>query len=303
MIRAGSPDDEQRLEPLYEGSIYGELPSIVRWALSKAHDRVQIVEEKQEILASAYIDVCGYNNLWLSYLIFKNEDGMKRLIDSLMRTRNERGLRNFYVLCPKEFVNVRTYLISLGFLPECIRRLDGLEYIVENHEGTFNPDYLIPLPKEPLPVNLRKGETRDVESLAEILHKSLRDFSTVEAAATCVRKWLREMPDYIIVAEHNDVALGVILLSLEASPVLDRNLAMLCFLAVDERFRRRGIGEALIKEACGVLRGKGKSTMEVDTAAHNVQARIFYTKTGFYPFWHSRSYMPHDSGVFYRVDF
>jgi len=72
---------------------------------------------------------------------------------------------------------------------------------------------------------------------------------------------------------------------------------------VDESFRRMGVGKALVKEVCEVLRSKGKTSMEVDTGAHNIQARIFYTKTGFYPFWFSREYMPHENGVFYRIDF
>ena len=304
MIRTASPKYEPRLETLYKESRYRKVPEIVRWALSEAHERVLIAEERQEILASIYIDVCGYNNLWSSYLAFKNETAMKDLIDYLMETRKRRGLRNFYFFCPKEFVNVRAYLISRGFVPECIRKLAGIEYIVENHDGTFDQNYQIPSPKEPLPIVLRRGRINDLESLAEILHKSLpEDFGTLKAATKCVQKWLTEMPEYIIVAHHNDTAIGVVLVSLEISPVLDRNMAMLCFLAVDERFRRRGVGKALVKKACEILKGKGKDSMEVDTGAHNIPARIFYTKTGFYPFWFSRNYMPHDNGIFYRIDF
>jgi ribosomal protein S18 acetylase RimI-like enzyme len=41
----------------------------------------------------------------------------------------------------------------------------------------------------------------------------------------------------------------------------------------------------------------------VDVSVGNLQARIFYTKAGFYPYWYSKNYMRHDDGIFYRRDF
>jgi ribosomal protein S18 acetylase RimI-like enzyme len=179
-----------------------------------------------------------------------------------------------------------------------------IEYIVENHDGTFYPKYRINAPKKALPVNLRKAESMDLNALAKILHENLpRDFTTLEDAYNDIRRWLTEMPEYIIVAEHNDLPIDVILLSPETFPVLDKTLAMLCYIAVDRRFRGRGVGEALIKEACNVLRKKEKHRMEVDVSVHNIPARIFHTKAGFYPFWFSKNYMLHDDGIFYRIDF
>ena len=304
MIRTALQKHEALLEILYRGSICKEFPAIVKWALNVVPERVFIVEEQREILASVYTMVCGYNNLWSSYLAFKDEAAVKHLIDHLMKVREERRLRNLYVFCPKELVNVRVHLIACGFIPECIRKIGGIDHIVETHDGTFNPNYQIPTPKEPLPVDLRKGKTDDMKALAKILHESLpRDFSTIEDATSCVKRWLTEMPEYIIVAEHNNLPIGVLLLSLETHPVLDKNLAMLCFIAIDKRFRRRGVGKALVNEAYEVLFVKGKHSMEVDVSVHNIPARMFYTKAGFYPFWFSKGYMPHDDGIFYRTDF
>lgn len=235
-------------------------------------------------MASAYTDVCGYNNLWLSYLAFKDEAAVKRLVDYLMKAREERRLRNLYVFCPKELVSVRVRLITRGFVPECLRRIDGIDYIVEKHDGTLNPDYQISAPKEKLSTNIRKGKGDDIKALAKILHESLpRDFDTIEEATNCVKRWLTEMREYMIVAEHDDSPVGVLLLSREIAPVLDKDLAMLCFIAIDRRFRGRGVGKALVEEACRVLREKGKHSMEVDVGVHNIPARIFYTKAGFYP--------------------
>lgn len=304
MIRAALQKDDVRLKILYTGSIYKELPAIVKWALEVVPERVFIVEEQKEILASVYTMVCGYNNFWSSYLAFKDETAMEHLIDYLMKVRKEEGLRNLYVFCPRELVDVRVYLIAHGFIPECIRKIGGIDHIVETHDGTFNPNYQISTPKEPLPVDLREGKSDDTKALAKILLESLpRDFSTIDDATTCLKRWLTEMLEYTIVAEHNNLPIGVLLLSLETYPVLDENLAMLCFIAVEERFRGTGIGKALVEEACNVLGRKGKHSMEVDVSVHNMPARIFYTRAGFYPFWFSKSYMPHDGGIFYRTDF
>ena len=62
MIRTSSQEDGRHLETLYKDSIYGQLPRIVEWALGEASERIRVVEENHEIVASAYIDVCGYHN-------------------------------------------------------------------------------------------------------------------------------------------------------------------------------------------------------------------------------------------------
>jgi ribosomal protein S18 acetylase RimI-like enzyme len=304
MIRRALSRDKDKLRVLYARSVYGGLPALVEWALSEVAERVVVLEQGQEILAAAYIDGGGYNNLWAGYLAFEDREAMNRLVDYFLKVRREEGYRNIYVFCPREFVDVRVHLILRGFVPECVRRLDGIDYVVERYDGSFNPSYRIPKQRKQLSVNVRQGKAYEVEVLGKILHESLpRDFNTIEDAAKCVKRWLAQMPEYLLVAEHENKPVGVLLLSREISPVLDKNLGMLCFIAVDEQFRRMGVGRALVKEACNVLREKGKSGMEVDVSVGNILARIFYTRLGFYPFWFSRGYMPHDDGIFYRLDF
>jgi ribosomal protein S18 acetylase RimI-like enzyme len=304
MIRTAQQKDKASLERLYDKSVYGKLPQLVEWALKVVPERVFVAEEHGEILSSAYSMVCGYDNLWSSYLAFREEESARRLIDYLLKIRSKKGLRNLYVFCPKDFVDIRAHLISRRFVPECIRNIDGKDYIVELHDGAFNPACHLSKPLKPLSDKLREGKSDDVQALAGILHESLpRDFNTIEDAVKCARRWLDEMREYTIVAEHKGKPVGVLLISSEIHPVLDRKMAMLCYIAVDKQFRGRGIGKALLEEAYRVLRKKGKRSMEVDVSVHNIQARIFYTKAGFYPFWLSKNYMPHDNGIFYRIDF
>lgn len=306
MIKAATSNDLAQLELLYCKSIYRKLPELVRWALNVVPERMLVIEEQQEILAAIYIDVspAGYKHLWSSYFAFKETVLAGKLVEHLMKIREKKRLRNLYVFCPKEFVDVRVHLTALGFIPECLRKIGGMDYIVESFDGSFNPDFQMSTSKESLTVDLCKGKHDDLKTLAKILHNSLPlDFPTVEHAASDVERWLKEMPEDIIVAQHNDSPTGVLLLSSEIYPVIDKDVGMLCHIAVESRFRSQGVGKALINEACEVLRKKGKHSMEVDVNTNDISARIFYTKAGFYPFWFSKSYMLDGNGIFYRIDF
>lgn len=306
MIRAATLNDVAQLELLYCRSIYRKLPELVRWALDVVPERILVIEEQREILAATYIDVnpAGYKHLWSSYLAFKETALAGKLVEHLINVREKKRLKNLYVFCPREFVDVRVHLTGLGFIPECLRRIGGIDYVVESYDGSFNPDLQVSTSKDSLAIDLRKGKHDDLEAVAKILHNSLPlDFPTVEEAINDVERWLREMPEDIIVAQHNDSPVGVLLLSSEIYPVIDKNVGMLCYIAVESRFRNQGVGKALVKEACEVLRKKGKHTTEVDVDAHDISARTFYVKAGFYPFWFSKNYMPDDDGIFYRIDF
>lgn len=306
MIRTATINDEAQLELLYDKSIYSKLPELVRWALDVVPDRIIVVEKEGKIGAAAYIDTspAGYHHLWTSYIVFKEAALTRNMVDYLIEVRKKKNLRNLYVFCPREFVEVRVHLTARGFMPECIRKIRGIDYIIETYDGSFNPNLLNPQSKETTDVDLRKGKYEELEVLAKILHSSLPvDFPTVQDAVSDVERWLREMPEDIIVAQHDDSPIGVLLLSSEIYPVPNKNTGMLCYIAVEKEFRKTGVGKALVREACRVLRRKGKRSMEVDADAHNISARIFYTKAGFYPFWFSKNYMPDDDGIFYRIDF
>lgn len=304
MIRIANKNDAEKLETLYDESIYGKTPSLVSWALKTVPERILVVERNKKIVGAAYTDVCGYNNLWSSYFVFKDFADADGLIDYLIRIREEKRHRNLYVFYPKELAEFRAQLIFRGFLPECLRKLDGMDYIIESYDGAFKPNYKTrPPQRRKLLVKVREGRKDDLEPLARILHKSLQtDFEKLQDAEKCVRYWLEE-PEYLIVAEYSECPIGVLLSSSEISPVTDKKTGMLCYIAVDEEYRRRGVGTALVEEACRILRQKGRSSIEVDVNARNIEARIFYTRNGFYPFWYSKGYMPHNDGIFHRKDF
>jgi ribosomal protein S18 acetylase RimI-like enzyme len=189
-------------------------------------------------------------------------------------------------------------------VPEWAGKIDGLDYIIEMHDGLFNPRYQILRSEGKISTSIDRGRRSDLKTLSKILHESLpRDFGNMAKTTRTVSRWLSEMSENAIVARHNDLPVGVLLLSQEIYPVLDRKLAMLCYIAVARNFRHRGVGKALVNEACDILRRRGKSGIEVDVSVHNLPARIFYTRTDFVPYRYSKRYMPHDDGIFYRKEF
>jgi hypothetical protein len=89
MIRTAKQKDKASLKSLYDESIYGRLPDLVGWALRVVPERVSIAEEHGDVVASAYSMVCGYGNLWSSYLVFRKTDAAKRLVDHLLKVRSD----------------------------------------------------------------------------------------------------------------------------------------------------------------------------------------------------------------------
>lgn len=80
--------------------------------------------------------ICDYNNLWSSYLTFKDKAAIEHLMDYLKKLE-ERGLRNLYVFCPRELADARVHIIAHGFILECIRKIGGIDNIVKAQDEPF----------------------------------------------------------------------------------------------------------------------------------------------------------------------
>ncbi len=86
------------------------------------------------------------------------------------------------------------------------------------------------------------------------------------------------------VAEDSGEALGLMVLIDHGFSAIDVHL-----LAVRSHAHRRGVGKALIRQACGVTHGLGKSYLTVKTQGPSAgyepyhQTRAFYEAVGFRP--------------------
>lgn len=92
MIRTAKTADTEKLKELYRGSVYEGLPELVKWALLNDPDRVLLDEKRGTLLVAVYTMVCGYNNLWASYLCFEEEGVAKLLVEHLLAVRKGKEL-------------------------------------------------------------------------------------------------------------------------------------------------------------------------------------------------------------------
>lgn len=81
-----------------------------------------------------------------------------------------------------------------------------------------------------------------------------------------------------LLAKENNRDVGLAILSL--SPEIDR-VAFLGELFVEEKYRGRGVGEQLIREAMKLAKKKELKKFRVTVARYNLSAQKFYNKLGF----------------------
>jgi ribosomal protein S18 acetylase RimI-like enzyme len=130
-------------------------------------------------------------------------------------------------------------------------------------------------PTWPDGVHPRSFEPRDAESLHALLeHGYRRGGGTVAAFGT----WLTQMttdeefdPQLWLLAESQEILVGA---------VLCWTSAFVKDVVVHERWRRRGLGEALLLSAFNALAGRGATVVELKVEAANDNAVRLYERLG-----------------------
>jgi GNAT superfamily N-acetyltransferase len=87
--------------------------------------------------------------------------------------------------------------------------------------------------------------------------------------------------DHVLVAVLNGEAIGLATVHTSLTIVDDESAAKLSAIVVDERYRRAGIGEALVSAAEDRARAAGCSLMFLTTAERRTDAHAFYRQLGF----------------------
>lgn len=89
----------------------------------------------------------------------------------------------------------------------------------------------------------------------------------------------------IFIAEYGGVIVGAINCFIDESPdapfIVPRRFVHIDDLVVDEDFRRRGIGQALLEQAHQWAHEKGLSEVELGVWEFNTEARALYEKLGY----------------------
>jgi len=120
---------------------------------------------------------------------------------------------------------------------------------------------------------LKKGDER-------LAIQAVRKFKSQTADKNYYQQFLANPKNYLFVAFENEKPVGLAL-AYELERV-DRNRNMLFFyeIGVDAKYRRKGIGTALIAELKKVCRKKKLLEMFVITNASNLPAMKLYQSTG-----------------------
>lgn len=101
--------------------------------------------------------------------------------------------------------------------------------------------------------------------------------------AAFMTKLLASKDALLIVAEKAGCVAGFCVAEIQSRPPIfkDRLFGNVIDLAVDEAYRRRGLGEAMFRKVQEWLRERGIRRMDIRVVAANEVARSFWTKMGF----------------------
>lgn len=141
-------------------------------------------------------------------------------------------------------------------------------------------------PTAPFATPVRRHHPADVDSLARIArvsHRNTRFYADPELDDTrcddLYEMWLRlscaDWADLVLVHEHEGQPTGYVTLH------LDGDTASIGLIAVDERRRRTGQGQALVLGAVDFAHSRGLLRVSVVTQGRNVRAQRLFQACGF----------------------
>jgi N-acetylglutamate synthase-like GNAT family acetyltransferase len=129
-------------------------------------------------------------------------------------------------------------------------------------------------------MTIRDARAEDAEALAELIGQ-LGYPTTAEAVARRVAQLQASDADRVVVAELDGEIVGLASLHVSLSVEYDEPAAKLSAIVVDERYRRRGIGEALVVELEAEARRLNCAVIFLTTAERRADAHAFYRRFGF----------------------
>ena len=144
-----------------------------------------------------------------------------------------------------------------------------------------------------LPITIRGYERRDNERIRELTLEGFDGVSIDQNADGLVgldseplwrtRKWagvkaeLEASPSNHFVAVLDGEVIGYI----TTSPQPDAGIGQIPNMAVDARYRRRGVASRLIEHALDYLRSRGMRVAKIETLVQNAQGQTLYPRFGF----------------------
>jgi GNAT superfamily N-acetyltransferase len=127
---------------------------------------------------------------------------------------------------------------------------------------------------------VREARLDDAEALAPLLGQ-LGYPTSPEAVASRIRRIDSSDADSLLVAELDGKIVGLAGIHVSLAIEYDEPVAKLSAIVVDERYRRRGIGETLVAAVEDESRRRGCCLVFLTTAERRKDAHAFYDRVGF----------------------
>jgi ribosomal protein S18 acetylase RimI-like enzyme len=129
-------------------------------------------------------------------------------------------------------------------------------------------------------LTIRDARTGDVPRLAELIEQ-LGYPASVDAVGARVERLSASGAARVVVAELDGDVVGLASVQISQTLEYDEPVARVSALVVDERRRRRGIGEALVAELEAEARRRCCCLIFLTTAERRTEAHSFYRRIGF----------------------
>lgn len=127
---------------------------------------------------------------------------------------------------------------------------------------------------------IRDARREDAAALVELLDQ-LGYPASAGAVTRRVERLAASAADHLVVAELDGRVVGLAALHVSSSVEHDEDAGKLSAMIVDEAYRRRGIGEALVVAIEREARTRGCRLLFLTTAEHRKDAHEFYRRVGF----------------------
>lgn len=139
---------------------------------------------------------------------------------------------------------------------------------------------LLPTLLAPMEITIRDPRPRDGEAVAALIGQ-LGYPASADEVGRRLKRLSSSGTDRVVVAELGGEIVGLACLHTSLSVAHDEPAAKLSAIVVDELHRRRGIGEALMRELESEARLRGCCLLFLTTARRRDDAHAFYERIGF----------------------
>lgn len=136
---------------------------------------------------------------------------------------------------------------------------------------------------------IRDAEPSDIDRVVEIANSSLTEYYTTNLMMDLFHSWKEAFMVYTL----NEKVIGFI-----AGGKFSRTEARILLLAVDSRFRRMGIGKALMNEFMDLCRMHNIMSIRLEVRTDNSEAIRFYQRYGFSTISTIRAYYSDSSDAY-----